>query len=286
MAAQIIDGKAIAAKVRDEVRIRAEAFARRAGRPPGLEVVLVGEDPASAVYVRNKERAASASGIRGAVHRLGSDVTQVALIELIQGLNRDEATDGILIQLPLSRHLDALAVLDAVRPDKDADGLHAVNAGLLAVGRPGLRPCTPSGCMRLLDEVGVPIEGARAVVVGRSNLVGKPLALMLLDRHATVTLAHSRTKDLAGLCRDADILVAAVGKEGVIHGDWVKPGATVLDVGTNRSSAGKLIGDVDFAAAAARAAHITPVPGGVGPMTIAMLLANTVTAAEGRLAPS
>ena len=283
MAARVIDGKAVAARVREEVAARAAAFEKAHGRKPGLEVVLVGDDAASQVYVRNKEKAALACGIRGDVHRLPADSSQQKVEALVRGLNARADVDGILVQLPLPRHLDAQPVLDAIDPGKDVDGLHPTNAGLLQAGRRGLRPCTPSGCMRLLAETGTDPSGLRAVVIGRSALVGKPIALMLLERNATVTMAHSRTENLAGLAREADILVAAVGRKHLVTGEFIKPGAVVLDVGINRGDDGKLYGDVDFAAASEHAAWITPVPGGVGPMTIAMLLSNTVDAAEARL---
>jgi methylenetetrahydrofolate dehydrogenase (NADP+) / methenyltetrahydrofolate cyclohydrolase len=282
MAAQLIDGKAIAGKVREEVKARAEAFAATHGRPPGLEVVLVGDDPPSQVYVRNKERAAGNTAIRGALHRLPAGTAQEELVHLVATLNADHAVDGILVQLPLPGQLDESSVIDEIDPDKDVDGLHPINAGRLAVGRPGLRPCTPSGCMRMLDEIGCDPKGKRALVVGRSNLVGKPIAFMLLERHATVTLAHSRTQKLDELVRESDIVVAAVGRPALVKGAWIKPGAVVIDVGINRLDDGTLGGDVEYAAAAERAGWITPVPGGVGPMTIAMLLDNTVTAAERR----
>jgi len=278
----IIDGKAVAAKVRDEVKAGAAAFAARAGRPPRLDVVLVGDDPASHVYVRNKEKAAHEVGFAGGVHRLPAATTQLDLLAKVRTLSDAHDVDGILVQLPLPAHLDALAVIDALDPRKDVDGLHPVNAGLLWVGRKGLRPCTPLGSMRLLDETGVKLDGARAIVVGRSNLVGKPIAAMLLERNATVTLAHSRTSDLAARVAEAEVVIAAVGRAELIRGDWIRPDAVVIDVGINRGSDGKLVGDVEFAAAAARARAITPVPGGVGPMTIAMLLANTLAAAEAR----
>jgi methylenetetrahydrofolate dehydrogenase (NADP+)/methenyltetrahydrofolate cyclohydrolase len=281
---EIIDGKAIAKKVRAEVRERAEAFAQRYGRQPGLEVVLVGDDPASQVYVRNKERAAEKCGLRGEIHRLSAATSQQALVQKVQQLNASEDVDGILVQLPLPKGLDAQAMLDLLAPDKDVDGLHPTSAGLLAVGRPGLRPCTPSGCIRLLDEVGCDPTGLQAVVLGRSDLVGKPIAQMLLQRNATVTIAHSRTQDVASLVSGADIVVAAVGRPGLVKGEWIKPGAVVLDVGINRGEDGKLVGDVEFEAAKERASYITPVPGGVGPMTIAMLLMNSVRAAEARMA--
>lgn len=278
----IIDGKAVAAKVRDEVKAGAAAFAARAGRPPRLDVVLVGDDPASHVYVRNKEKAAHEVGFAGGVHRLPAATTQLDLLAKVRTLSDAHDVDGILVQLPLPAHLDALAVIDALDPRKDVDGLHPVNAGLLWVGRKGLRPCTPLGSMRLLDETGVKLDGARAIVVGRSNLVGKPIAAMLLERNATVTLAHSRTSELAARVAEAEVVIAAVGRAELIRGDWIRPDAVVIDIGINRGSDGKLVGDVEFAAAAARARAITPVPGGVGPMTIAMLLANTLAAAEAR----
>ncbi|HEX7479801.1 MAG TPA: bifunctional methylenetetrahydrofolate dehydrogenase/methenyltetrahydrofolate cyclohydrolase FolD [Polyangiales bacterium] len=282
MTAQLIDGKAIAAKVQAEVTGRVAAFTQKYGRAPGLDVVLVGEDPASQVYVRNKERDSVKVGMRGAVHRLPADTSQAKLLALVAQLNADPAVDGILVQMPLPKHIDAEAVIGTIDPGKDVDGLTPVNAGLLCLGRPGLVPCTPMGCMRLLDEVGYDPFGKRAVVVGRSTLVGKPIAQLLLARHATVTIAHSRTKDLDKVCAEADILIAAVGKEALVRGEWVKPGAVVIDVGINRGADGKLHGDVAFDAAKERASWITPVPGGVGPMTIAMLLSNTLAAAEAR----
>jgi len=285
MAAQILDGKAIAAKVRDEVSVRAAAFEKRTGRKPGLEVVLVGDDPASQVYVNNKERASEKAGMRGSVHRLPGDTSQQALLDKVAALNADTAVDGILVQLPLPKGLDAEAVVLAIDPAKDVDGLHPQNAGRLVTGSRGLRPCTPSGCMRMLAETGVALSGKRAIVVGRSNLVGKPIAFMLLEQHCTVTLAHSRTQDLAARVAEADIVVVAAGVPGLVKGDWIKPGATVIDVGINRVPAPekgegqhKIVGDVEFASAAKVAGAITPVPGGVGPMTIACLLANTLTA--------
>jgi methylenetetrahydrofolate dehydrogenase (NADP+)/methenyltetrahydrofolate cyclohydrolase len=282
MGAQVIDGKAIAKKVRAEVTEQVAAFERASGRKPGLEVVLVGEDPASQVYVRNKERASVEVGMRGAVHRLPADASQGKVVELVRRLNEDKAVDGILVQLPLPPQVNADAVIDCIASEKDVDGLTAESAGLLALGRPGLRPCTPVGCMRLLDEIGCDPLGKRAVVVGRSNLVGKPVAQLLLARHATVTLAHSRTKDLAAVVGEADIVIAAVGKRALVRGSWIKPGAVVIDVGINRAEDGKLYGDVEYEPAAERASFITPVPGGVGPMTIAMLLSNTLTAARAR----
>ncbi|MDH5492387.1 MAG: bifunctional methylenetetrahydrofolate dehydrogenase/methenyltetrahydrofolate cyclohydrolase FolD [Myxococcales bacterium] len=283
MVAQRIDGKAIAKEVRGQIRARAEAFREAHGRAPGLHVVLVGEDPASQVYVRNKERAAAKCAIAGELHRLPAATTEAELLGLIAELNAAAEIDGILVQLPLPGHLDEKTIVDAIDPAKDVDGLHPVNAGLLVVGREGLRPCTPSGCMRMLDAIGYDAKGKQALVVGRSILVGKPVAMMLLERHATVTIAHSRTPDLAAEVGRADIVVAAVGRPGLVRGEWLKEGAVVLDVGINRLEDGTLTGDVDFEAASARASWITPVPGGVGPMTIAMLLENTVQAAERRV---
>lgn len=274
-----IDGKAVAAAVRGEVRERVARLAER-GVAPGLATVLVGDDPASQVYVGSKERACREVGIESFGHRLPASTEQRTLLDLVGALGRDPRVHGILVQLPLPAGLDAQAVLEALPPAKDVDGLHPVSQGHLLAGQPGLRPCTPLGVMRLLDEVGVALRGARAVVVGRSLLVGKPVALLLLERHATVTMCHSRTADLAGEVGRADVLVAAAGQAGLVRGEWVRTGAVVIDVGINRGSDGKVRGDVEFAPAAERASHITPVPGGVGPMTVAMLLANTVTAAE------
>ncbi|MEM9727229.1 MAG: bifunctional methylenetetrahydrofolate dehydrogenase/methenyltetrahydrofolate cyclohydrolase FolD [Myxococcota bacterium] len=280
--AELIDGKALAKEVRAEVKTRAEAFAAKYGRAPGLHVVLVGDDPASQVYVRNKERAAGKVGIAGEVHRLPAETTEADLLALVGKLNAASDIDGILVQLPLPDHLDDQTIVDAIDPGKDVDGLHPFNAGLLTVGRKGLRPCTPSGCMRMLSHVGCDPKGKRALVLGRSTLVGKPIALMLLEKHATVTVAHSRTENLDERVREADIVVAAVGRPNLVKGDWIKEGAVVIDVGINRLDDGTLTGDVDFEGAASRASHITPVPGGVGPMTIALLLSNTVDAAEAR----
>jgi methylenetetrahydrofolate dehydrogenase (NADP+) / methenyltetrahydrofolate cyclohydrolase len=282
MTARILDGKAIAEKVRAEVRRDVERFVAERGRAPGLDVVLVGEDAASVVYTRNKEKASNEVGMRGRLHRLGADTSEADLLALIDQLNRDPAVDGMLIQLPLPARIAEQRVLDAVSPEKDVDGFHPVNVGKLSSGRSSLVPCTPRGCMRLLAETGVSLVGARAVVVGRSNIVGKPMAQLLLAEHATVTIAHSRTRDLPSLCREADVLVAAVGRPKMIRGDWVKEGAVVLDVGINRTPEGKLVGDVDTEAAKERAGWITPVPGGVGPMTIACLLENTLAAARAR----
>ena len=280
--AELIDGKALAKEVRAEVKARAEAFQATHGRSPGLHVVLVGDDPASQVYVRNKERAAQKAGIAGEVHRLPEDTSEADLLALVFELNGDDDIDGILVQLPLPDHLDDQTIVDAIDPAKDVDGLHPFNAGLLTVGRKGLRPCTPTGCMRMLEQVGCDPKGKRALVLGRSTLVGKPIAMMLLEKHATVTIAHSRTENLGDRVREADIVVAAVGRPSLVKGDWIKEGAVVIDVGINRREDGTLTGDVDFEAAEKRASYITPVPGGVGPMTIAMLLSNTVDAAESR----
>ncbi len=284
MSARIIDGKAVAEGVRAEVKARAEAFRAAHGRAPGLDVVLVGDDPASHVYVRNKETAAAKAGLRGAVHRMPADTSQAALLAKVRELNDAPEVDGILVQLPVPKQIDPLAVVDALDPAKDVDGLTPHNAGLLWVGRKGLRPCTPAGSMRLLDEVGTKLEGSRAIVIGRSNLVGKPIAAMLLERNATVVLAHSRTSDLPARVREADVVIAAVGKAEMVRGEWIKEGAVVIDVGINRLPDGTLVGDVHFASARERASAITPVPGGVGPMTIAMLLSNAVDAAEARVA--
>jgi methylenetetrahydrofolate dehydrogenase (NADP+)/methenyltetrahydrofolate cyclohydrolase len=282
VSARILDGKAVSQKVRDEVREGVARFVAAHGRPPGLDVVLVGEDPASAVYTRNKEKASNEVGMRGRLHKLPAETTEGELLALVASLNADEAVDGILVQLPLPKAIREHRVLDLIDPRKDVDGFHPVNAGLLATGRPGLVPCTPRGCMRLLAEAGVPLAGARAVVVGRSNIVGKPMAQLLLAEHATVTIAHSRTRDLHAVCREADVLVVAVGRAKVVGAEGVKEGAVVIDVGMNRNEQGKLVGDVDFEAAKERAGWITPVPGGVGPMTIAVLLQNTLMAACAR----
>lgn len=295
MSATILDGKTLAETVRGEVRRGVEAFVKEHGRAPGLEVVLVGADPASQIYTRNKEKAAAEVGIRGKLHVLPETTTEAELLAMLDRLNADDTVDGILVQLPLPKQIKEQRVLDAIRPEKDVDGFHPVNAGLLASGRPSLVPCTPRGSMKLIALAGVELEGKRAVVVGRSNIVGKPMAQLLLAANATVTMAHSRTKDLAAVCREADVLVVAVGKAELVRGDWVKPGAVVIDVGMNRleipGSAGpdgktktRLAGDVAYEEAKANAFAITPVPGGVGPMTIACLLENTLIAAKARLA--
>jgi len=276
-----IDGQAVAARLRAEVAAAASAL-RGQGVVPTLAVVLVGDDPASAVYVRSKTKAAREANVDVRDHKLPATTSQAELIALIEQLNRDPVVDGILVQLPLPAPLDADAVIRALDPGKDVDGLHPMSLGLLAQGKPSFVPCTPSGCMRLLREVDAELAGARAVVVGRSLLVGKPIALLLANASATVTLCHSRTRDLADEVRRADVVVAAVGKPEMVRGDWIKPGAIVLDVGINRTASGALIGDVEFVAAAERARAITPVPRGVGPMTIACLLDNTVIAARRR----
>jgi methylenetetrahydrofolate dehydrogenase (NADP+)/methenyltetrahydrofolate cyclohydrolase len=274
-----IDGKAVAAVVRGEVRTRVSRLAER-GLTVGLATVLVGDDSASQVYVGMKQKACAEVGIRSIGHRLPATVGQGELEGLVRELGRNPDVHGILVQLPLPKGLSADAVIDAIEPAKDADGLTPVNQGRLLAGQPGLRPCTPIGVMRLLDATGVELKGARAVVVGRSRLVGKPMGLLLLEKHATVTYCHSRTRDLGAEIGRADVVIAAAGQAGLVRGEWIAPGAVVIDVGTNRGADGKLCGDVDFAVARERARAITPVPGGVGPMTVAMLLANTVTAAE------
>lgn len=278
MTGRILDGKATAQAVREDVAARVARLVE-AGVQPGLTVVLVGEDPASQVYVRNKDRAATAAGFRVDTLRLPADTPQADLLAHVERLNADDAVHGILVQLPLPKGLDADEVVRALDPRKDVDGLHPENVAALVTGAEGLVPCTPAGCIEVLDRHDIPLEGRHVVVVGRSMLVGKPLAQLALARNATVTICHSRTTDLADHCRRADVLVAAVGRAKLVQGDWVREGATVLDVGINRGDDGKLVGDVDFEAARERAAWITPVPGGIGPMTIAMLLANTATAA-------
>jgi len=283
-APMIIDGKAIAAKVRAEVAQAVKDIQQRAGVTPGLALIRVGNDPASEVYVRGKAKACQETGMAGFEHILPETTSEFELLALVRKLNVDPHVHGVLVQLPLPKHISPDEVLDTLAPQKDVDGFGPRNAGALFTGRKGLRPCTPLGIMRLLDEAKTPLSGARALVVGRSNIVGKPVAMLLLERHATVTLAHSRTADLAGVVAAADVVVAAVGKPEMIRGDWVKPGSTVIDVGINRNAAGKLIGDVEFGKAAERARAITPVPGGVGPMTIAYLLSNTIEAARAQLA--
>ena len=276
---QTIDGKAVAAAVRSEVRERVARLAAR-GVVAGLATVLVGDDPASRLYVGNKERACEEVGLRSFGHRLPATTTEAELIALVRDLGRRADVHGILVQLPLPGRLDAQRVIETLPAGKDVDGLHPSSQGRLLAGQPGLRPCTPLGVMRLLDQTGIELKGARAVVVGRSVLVGKPVALLLLERHATVTMCHSRTADLGAEIGRADVVVAATGQAGLVRGAWIRPGAVVIDVGINRGPDGKLCGDVEFAVARERASWISPVPGGVGPMTVAMLLDNTVTAAE------
>ncbi|MDT8333722.1 bifunctional methylenetetrahydrofolate dehydrogenase/methenyltetrahydrofolate cyclohydrolase FolD [Roseomonas gilardii] len=278
MTATILDGKALAARRRAALAERVAGLGFR----PGLRVVRVGDDPASGVYVRNKDRAAKEAGFDSATLQLPEATTEAELLALVRRLNDDPAVDGILVQLPLPAHIRTDAVLDAVDPGKDVDGFHPVNQGALALGRPGLVPCTPRGVMLLLEEAKVSLSGARAVVVGRSTIVGKPVAALLLAANATVTVAHSRTRDLASECRRAEIIVAAVGRAQLVRGDWVANGATVIDVGINRGADGKLVGDVAFGEVVGHAGAVTPVPGGVGPMTITCLLENTLQAALGR----
>jgi methylenetetrahydrofolate dehydrogenase (NADP+)/methenyltetrahydrofolate cyclohydrolase len=281
VSATVIDGKAVAASVRERVAAEVSELTPELGRPPGLATVLVGDDPASAIYVRRKREACEEVGIRSHHHEPAADTSQEDLLALVDELNASEEVDGILVQLPLPDALDADAIVNRLDPAKDVDGLTPTSAGLLARGEPGLVPCTPRGVMELLDSEGVDPSGKEAVIVGRSNLVGRPLASLLLGAHATVTICHSRTRDLGEVCRRAEILVAAVGSPRLVTAEMVRPGATVIDVGTNRTDDG-LVGDVDFDAVSEVAAAITPVPGGVGPMTIAMLLANTVQAARDR----
>ncbi len=281
--ASIIDGVKIAAEVKEAVAARASGFVAAIGRKPGLAAVLVGENAASQVYVRSKIKTAHELGLESFEHRVPADLTQSALLELIAGLNADKTIDGILVQLPLPSHIDAEAAIEAIAPDKDVDGFHPLNAGALFIGKPTFVPCTPLGCLRLIKSVKKDLTGLNAVVVGRSNIVGKPVAHLLLAENCTVTLAHSKTQDLPGTIAGADILVAAVGRPEMIRGEWIKPGAIAIDVGINRvpasSSKTKLVGDIHFESARRVAGAITPVPGGVGPMTVAYLMANTCRAA-------
>ena len=280
--ATILDGKAVASRVRAQVKARAAEFACSSGRPPGLAVVKVGSDPASAVYVRNKRLACEEAGIKSFAFDLPADVAREDLLARIKALNLDPSVDGILVQLPLPPGLDSNEVMDLVDPAKDVDGFHPYNTGLLAQKRPRLRPCTPYGVIRLAEEYGIALKGRRATVVGASNIVGRPMALELMLAGATVTVCHTRTRDVQAEVERAEIVVAAVGKPGMVSGSWIRPGAAVFDVGINRTESGRLVGDVDFAVASERAAWITPVPGGIGPMTIAMLLSNTLDAAAAR----
>ncbi len=282
MTAQIIDGKALSAKVKVGFKAEAEAIRAKYGRPPGIAVVRVGEDPASKVYVTSKEKTAVELGFSSWHHHLEVTVTQDELLALVRKLNADDAVDGILVQLPLPKHVDSNAVLEAIDPSKDVDGFHAVNAGHLFQGRPTLVACTPFGVMRMLEEIGCNVAGKNCVVIGRSNIVGRPMAMLLLNASATVTICHSKS-DVAAEVRRADVVIAAVGVSKLVKGEWIKPGAVVIDVGMNRGADGKLSGDVDFETAKERASWITPVPGGVGPMTIAMLMGNTIIAARARL---
>jgi methylenetetrahydrofolate dehydrogenase (NADP+)/methenyltetrahydrofolate cyclohydrolase len=279
----ILSGKEVAAKVLAEVKADVAALRERTGVQPALAVILVGDDPASQIYVRNKKRAADEVGINSRDYLFPQGCTQAELLETIAGINRDRSIHGVLLQLPLPKGMDEDQAVAAIAPEKDADGLHPTNLGQLLAGKPGAIPCTPAGCIEILDHYGIPIEGAEAVVVGRSRLVGKPLAQLLLARHATVTMCHTRTRDLAGHCRRADILCVAAGRPGVITGDMVRDGAVVIDVGVNRLPTGKVTGDVQFDSVSPKARAITPVPGGVGPMTIAMLMRNTARAARRQL---
>jgi len=284
MAARIIDGKGIAATIRQEVRSAVDARVASGHRRPGLAVVLIGDDPASQVYVRNKRRSCEEAGVHSVAHDLPASTTEAELLALIARLNADERIDGILVQLPLPKHIRARPVIEAIHPSKDVDGFHPYNLGRLAQREPLLRPCTPYGIMQLLERSQIRLSGANAVIVGASNIVGRPMALELLLAGVTTTICHSRTIDLSAHVGRADILVAAVGQPGIVHGEWVRPGAVVVDVGINRLADGRLVGDIDYAPAAERASWITPVPGGVGPMTVAMLMKNTLEAAERRQA--
>jgi methylenetetrahydrofolate dehydrogenase (NADP+)/methenyltetrahydrofolate cyclohydrolase len=279
MTAQKIDGNALSQKLRAEVTLRTTALKAK-GITPGLAVILVGENPASQVYVRNKVKACEDSGLHSILEKHPASLTEAALLNRIKALNQDTSIHGILVQLPLPEHIDAQKVIEAISPAKDVDGFHIASAGALMTGMPGFWPCTPYGCMKMLESIGYELKGKHAVVIGRSNIVGKPMALMLLQKNATVTICHSGTQDLKAITLQADVIVAAVGKRNILTADMVKPGAVVLDVGMNRNEEGKLCGDVDFAGVEQVAGYITPVPGGVGPMTITMLLVNTLEAAE------
>ena len=279
MTAQIIDGNALSKQLRADVAIRAQALKAK-GITPGLAVVLVGDNPASQVYVRNKVKACEDNGLYSVLEKYDASLSEADLLARVEALNKDPAIHGILVQLPLPGHMDAQKVIEAISPSKDVDGFHIASAGALMTGMPGFWPCTPYGCMKMLESIGYDLRGKHAVVIGRSNIVGKPMALMLLQKNATVTICHSATPDLKAMTLQADVIVAAVGKRNVLTADMVKPGAVVLDVGMNRNEDGKLCGDVDFASVEQVAGYITPVPGGVGPMTITMLLINTLEAAE------
>ena len=279
MTAQRIDGIALSQKLREDVTLRTTALKAK-GITPGLAVILVGENPASQVYVRNKVKACHDSGLHSLLENHPASLTETELLDRIDALNHDTSIHGILVQLPLPEHIDAQKVIEAIAPAKDVDGFHIASAGALMTGKPGFWPCTPYGCMKMLESIGYELKGKHTVVIGRSNIVGKPMALMLLQKNATVTICHSATKDLKAITLQADVIVAAVGKRNVLTADMVKPGAVVLDVGMNRNEEGKLCGDVDFAGVEQVASYITPVPGGVGPMTITMLLVNTLEAAE------
>lgn len=282
MSSQIIDGKQVAEDLINQIKARVDARLSRGHRAPGLAMILVGENPASKVYVRNKEKACARSGILSFMHRTADTITQHELLSLINQLNSDEAVDGILVQLPLPDHINDEAILNSISPAKDADGFHPDNMGRLAIGAPRFRPCTPRGVMTLLKHTGINLMGLDAVIVGRSNIVGRPMALELIQESATVTICHSKTKNLPDKVRAADLVVAAVGRPEFVKGSWIKPGAVVIDVGINRAEDGRLVGDVEFTAAKERASWITPVPGGVGPMTVASLLENTLDSAEMR----
>jgi methylenetetrahydrofolate dehydrogenase (NADP+)/methenyltetrahydrofolate cyclohydrolase len=279
MTAQTIDGNALSQKLRAEVTSRTAALKAK-GITPGLAVILVGENPASQVYVRNKVKACQDSGLHSLLEKYPEDLTEKSLLERIESLNQDPSIHGILVQLPLPKHIDAQKVIEAISPNKDVDGFHIASAGALMTGMPGFWPCTPYGCMKMLESIAYDLQGKHAVVIGRSNIVGKPMAMMLLQKNATVTICHSATRNLKAMTLQADVIVAAVGKRNVLTADMVKPGAVVLDVGMNRNEEGKLCGDVDFEGVEKIASYITPVPGGVGPMTITMLLVNTLEAAE------
>lgn len=275
MSAELIKGPEVAAKIRQGIIEEMKELTAKTGKVPGLAVVIVGEDPASKTYVRNKERTSKKLGFHSEVHRLPEDVTQEELLAMVHRLNNDDDIHGVLVQLPLPKHIDEEPIIHAILPEKDVDGFHPVNVGNLMIGAESYIPCTPHGVIKMLEHIGYDLKGKNATVVGRSNIVGKPVALLLLERHATVTICHSRTQNLAEVCRQADVLVVAVGRPEMVKGDWIKPGAVVIDVGIN-SVDGKLVGDVEFEAASKVAGHITPVPGGVGPMTITMLMVNTL----------